>query len=160
MFFITIITTILTSSVSVYASELDMGEQIGFNYLGISPITGRKINHNIYCMKMDNKIIFCAEPVIKASSGGGYISEKYINSNKDILSRIAYYRYIDTNQSKYDYALTQTMIWEELGDKFISTTLPNYYKRKAEILEKINRHNILPPWNNEKVAVKSGETTI
>ncbi|HDO9032047.1 TPA: hypothetical protein P5O31_004008, partial [Clostridioides difficile] len=72
-------------------------------------------------MKMDNKIVFCVEPGIKTSSGGGYISE-------------------------------------ELGDKFISTTLPNYHKRKAEILEKVNRHNILPSWNNEKVAVKSGET--
>ncbi|NJB06523.1 hypothetical protein GSQ22_12060, partial [Clostridioides difficile] len=86
MVFITIVTTILTSSVSAYASELDMSEQTGFNYLGISPITGRKINHNIYRMKMDNKIVFCVEPGIKTSSGGGYISE-------------------------------------ELGDKFISTTI-------------------------------------
>ncbi|WP_368235571.1 SpaA isopeptide-forming pilin-related protein [Clostridium perfringens] len=158
MVFITIITTILTSSVSVYASELDMSEHTGFNYLGISPITGRKINHNIYRMKMDNKVVFCVEPGIKTASGGGYISEEYINSKKDILSKIAYYGYTDTNKSKYDYALTQIIIWEELGDKFISTTLPNYHKRKAEILEKVNRHNILPSWNNEKVAVKSGET--
>ena len=42
MVFITIITTILTSSVSVYASELDMSEQTGFNYLGISPIYRKK----------------------------------------------------------------------------------------------------------------------
>ncbi|MDU7956173.1 MAG: SpaA isopeptide-forming pilin-related protein [Clostridium perfringens] len=158
MVFITIITTILTSSVSVYASELDMSEQTVFNYLGISPITGRKINHNIYRMKMDNRVVFCIEPGIKTSSGGGYISEEYINLKKDILSKIAYYGYTDTNKSKYDYALTQIIIWEELGDKFISTTLPNYHKRKAEILEKVNRHNILPSWNNEKVAVKSGET--
>ncbi|STB42759.1 SpaA isopeptide-forming pilin-related protein [Clostridium perfringens] len=156
--FITIITTILTSSVSVYASELDMSEHTGFNYLGISPITGRKINHNIYRMKMDNKVVFCVEPGIKTASGGGYISEEYINSKKDILSKIAYYGYTDTNKSKYDYALTQIIIWEELGDKFISTTLPNYHKRKAEILEKVNKHNILPSWNNEKVAVKSEET--
>lgn len=84
--------------------------------------------------------------------------EEYINSKKDILSKIAYYGYTDANKSKYDYALTQIIIWEELGDKFISTTLPNYHKRKAEILEKVNRHNILPSWNNEKVEVKSGET--
>ncbi|MFN1987028.1 hypothetical protein ACK2FJ_12410 [Clostridioides difficile] len=43
MVFITIVTTILTSSVSAYASELDMSEQTGFNYLGISPITGKKL---------------------------------------------------------------------------------------------------------------------
>lgn len=102
---------------------MDISEQTGFSYLGISPITGRKINHNIYRMKIDNKIVFCVEPGIKTLSEGGYISEAYINSKKDILSRIAYYGYTDTNQSKYDYALTQTMILEELGDKFISTTL-------------------------------------
>lgn len=72
MIFITIVTTILTSSVSAYASELDMSEQTGFNYLGISPITGKKINHNIYRMKMDNKIVFCVEPGIKTASGGVY----------------------------------------------------------------------------------------
>ncbi|HDN2513840.1 Cys-Gln thioester bond-forming surface protein [Clostridioides difficile] len=158
MVFITIITTILTSSVSVYASELDMSEQTGFNYLGISPITGRKINHNIYRMKMDNKVVFCVDPGVKTASGGGYISEEYINSKKDILSKIAYYGYTDTERTKYDYALTQIMIWEELGDKFISTTLPNYHKRKAEILEKVNRHNILPSWNKQDITIKSGET--
>ncbi|MDI3075908.1 SpaA isopeptide-forming pilin-related protein [Clostridioides difficile] len=158
MVFITIITTILTSSVSVYASELDMSEQTGFNYLGISPITGRKINHNIYRMKMDNKIVFCVDPGIKTASGGGYVSEKYINSKKDILSKIAYYGYTDTERTKYDYVLTQIIIWEELGDKFISTTLPNYHKRKSEILAKVNKHNILPSWNKQDITIKSGET--
>ena len=43
------------------------------------------------------------------------------------------------------------MIWEELGDKFISITLPNYHKRKAEILVKVNRHNILPSWNKQDI---------
>lgn len=45
MVFITIMTTILTSSISAYASELNMSEQTGFYYLGISQIT-EKINHN------------------------------------------------------------------------------------------------------------------
>ncbi|MDC4251756.1 hypothetical protein M3X99_12145 [Clostridium perfringens] len=44
MIFITIITTIFTSSVLVYSSELDMSESTGFNYVGISPITNKKIN--------------------------------------------------------------------------------------------------------------------
>lgn len=158
MVFITIITTILTSSVSVYASELDMSESTGFNYVGISPITNKKINHKIYRMKVDGKTVFCIEPGIATSSGGGYVSEEYIDSKKDILSKIAYYGYTDTSQSKYDYALTQIIIWEELGDKFISTTLPNYHKRKAEILAKVNRHNILPSWNKQDIEIKSGET--
>ncbi|EPB8157619.1 MULTISPECIES: SpaA isopeptide-forming pilin-related protein [Clostridium] len=158
MAFITIITTIFTSVVSVYVSDLDMSESTGFNYVGISPITNKKINHKIYRMKVDGKTVFCIEPGIATSSGGGYVSEEYIDSKKDILSKIAYYGYTDTNQSKYDYALTQIMIWEKLGDKFISTTLPNYHKRKAEILAKVNRHNILPSWNKQDIEIKSRET--
>ncbi|HDN2514157.1 TPA: Cys-Gln thioester bond-forming surface protein [Clostridioides difficile] len=154
---ITIITIIFTSAVSAYASDLNMSESTGFNYVGISPITNKKVNHKIYRMKVDGKTVFCIEPGIATSSGGGYVSEEYIDSKKDILSKIAYYGYTDTNQSKYDYALTQIMIWEELGDKFISTTLPNYHKRKAEILAKVNKHNILPSWNKEDITIKSEE---
>mgnify|MGYP001053835883 FL=1 len=58
MAFITIITTIFTSVVSVYASDLDMSESTGFNYVGISPITNKKINHKIYRMKVDGKTAF------------------------------------------------------------------------------------------------------
>lgn len=74
MAFITITTTIFTSSVLVYVSDLYISENTRFNYVGISPITGRKINHNIYSMKMDNKVVFCVETGIKTISGGGYIS--------------------------------------------------------------------------------------
>lgn len=83
MAFITIITTIFTSAVSVYASDLDMSESTGFNYVGISPITNKKINHKIYRMKVDGKTVFCIEPGIATSSGGGYVSEEYIDSKKD-----------------------------------------------------------------------------
>ncbi|MCR1874495.1 thioester domain-containing protein [Paraclostridium bifermentans] len=144
MAFITIVTTIVTSSVSVYASELDMSESSGFNYVGISPIANKKINHKIYRMKLDGKYVFCIEPGIATSSAGVYVSEEYIDSKKDILSKIAYYGYTDINQTKYDYSVTQIMIWEELGDKFISTTVPNYHKRKAEVMERANKHKILP----------------
>ena len=90
MAFITITTTIFTSEVSVYASNLDMSESTGFNYVGISQITNKKINNKIYYMKVDGKTVFCIEPGIATSSEGGYASEEYIDSKKDILSQIAY----------------------------------------------------------------------
>lgn len=110
MAFITIMTTIFTTQVSVYASELDMSEGTGFNYVGISPITNKKVNHKICRMKIDGKYVFCIEPIIMTSSGGGYVSEEYIDSKKDILSKIAYYGYTNTDQTNYDYAVTQIMI--------------------------------------------------
>lgn len=82
MVFVTMITTIFLSSVLVYASELDMSESTGFNYVGISPITNKKINHKIYRMKIDGKTVFCIEPGIITASGGGYVSEEYIDSKK------------------------------------------------------------------------------
>lgn len=161
MAFITMITTICTSGISVYASDLNMNEVTGYSYRGISPHLGYEVNHkNIYKMKMDGKYAFCVESGIYATSGSGYIPENYVDAKKDVLSKIAYYGYTDTSQTNYDYAVTQIMIWEELGDKFISTTVPNYHQRKSEIMERVNKHNTLPSWNNEKVTIESGETKI
>lgn len=158
---ITTITTIFTSVIPVYASDLDMGEVTGYSYKGISPHLGVEVYHkNIYKMKMDNKYVFCVESGIYATSGSGYVPEAYVNSKKDILSKIAYYGYTDTNQTNYDYAVTQIMLWEELGDKFISTTVPNYQTKKAEIMKKVNRHDVLPSWNNENITIKSGATVV
>ncbi|PTO39050.1 hypothetical protein C6P52_06165 [Enterococcus mundtii] len=56
----------------------------------------------------------------------------------------------------YDYAITQAMIWEELGDQRQSTTNPNYDKRKAEIMALVNRHDTLPSWNGQTVTDKVG----
>lgn len=46
--------------------------------------------------------------------------EIFINAKKDLLYKFAYYRYTKISQSHYDYAVTQLMIWEELGDQYHS----------------------------------------
>ena len=79
-------------------------------------------------MKVDGKTVFCIEPGIATSSGDGYVSEEYIDSKKDILSKIAYYGYTDTNQSKYYYALTQIIIWEKLNEKITTMTTDKFGK--------------------------------
>lgn len=50
------------------------------------------------------------------------------------------------------------MIWEELGDQYISSTIPNYHQRKAEIMAMVNSHDTLPSWNNQEVSVTVGES--
>ncbi|MDE8329045.1 hypothetical protein PT249_02170 [Erysipelothrix rhusiopathiae] len=89
-------------------------------------------------------MVFCVESGIFTTSGGGYVPETYIDSKKDLLLKIAYYGYTDTSQSGYDYAVTQVMIRGELGDKYISSSIPNYEKRKAEIMAQVNRHDPFP----------------
>lgn len=158
MVFVTIISTLFTSSIPTFASSLSLDEPTNYYYTGISPNTGYSMTHNIYVLKMDGKKVFCIESGVPANGGEGYTSETYINAKKDKLSKIAYYGYTVTNQSHYDYAVTQAMIWEELGDQRQSTTIPNYDQRKAEIMALVNRHDTLPSWNGQTVTVKVGDS--
>ncbi|WP_429974842.1 SpaA isopeptide-forming pilin-related protein [Enterococcus sp. DIV0840c] len=155
---VTIISTLFTSSIPTFASSLSLDEPTNYYYTGISPNTGYAMTHNIYVLKMDGKKVFCIESGIVANGGEGYTPESYINTKKDKLSKIAYYGYTITNQSHYDYAVTQAMIWEELGDQRQSTTIPNYDQRKAEIMALVNRHDTLPSWNGQTVTVKVGDS--
>lgn len=151
---LTIVTTFFTSAPPVFASSLNLDESTEYYYTGVSPNTGYAMTHNIYALKMDGKKVFCIESGIVANSGEGYTPEAYINAKKDKLSKIAYYGSTNTGQSHYDYAVTQVMIWEELGDQYQSTTIPNYQQRKNEILAIVNRHDILPSWNEQEVTIK------
>lgn len=64
----------------------------------------------------------------------------------------------NTARTGYDYAGTQIMIWEEIGDTFISTTVPDYQARKADIMALVNRHDTLPSFTNQTVNATVGET--
>ncbi|MBH6948358.1 Cys-Gln thioester bond-forming surface protein [Clostridioides difficile] len=159
MVLVTVCGTFLTNPTSVSASELVLNEPTEYSYTGVSPHLGYAITHNpIYVMNMDGKKVFCVESGIFTTTSGGYIPESYIAPKKDILSKIAYYGYTNTSQSHYDYVVTQIMIWEELGDQYISSTIPNYHQRKAEIMAMVNSHDTLPSWNNQEVQVTVGDS--
>lgn len=85
---------------------------------------------------MDGKKVFCVESGVPANSGDGYIPEFYISSKKELLSKIAYYGYTATDQTHYDYVVTQVMIWEELGDQYQSSTIPNYQAKKPKLWQR------------------------
>lgn len=155
---VTIISTLFTSPIPTFASSLSLDEPTNYYYTGISPNTGYSMTHNIYVLKMDGKKVFCIESGIVANGGEGYTPESYISTKKDKLSKIAYYGYTITSQTHYDYAVTQAMIWEELGDQCQSTTIPNYDQRKAEIMALVNRHDTLPSWNGQTVTAKVGDS--
>lgn len=155
----TIITTLFTSSTTIQASELVLNETTGYSYTGVSPHLGYAYTHDpLYIMKLDGKKVFCVESGIFTNSGGGYVPEAYVNSKKDLLSKIAYHGFTNTKQSKYDYAVTQVMIWGELGDKYVSSDIPNYHERKAEIMELVNKHSTLPSFNNQSFTVQVGKS--
>lgn len=157
--FITLTSSFLTNATIAHASSLVLDEPTSYSYTGYSPNVGHVITHgSIYILKIDGKRVFCVESGIVANSGEGYVSEAFVNAKKDKLSKIAYYGYTTTNQTHYDYAVTQVMIWEELGDQYVSSTIPNYQQRKAEIMAMVNRHDTLPSWDGQEVSVKVGES--
>ncbi|HGM4082866.1 TPA: SpaA isopeptide-forming pilin-related protein [Listeria monocytogenes] len=158
MVFVTLFSTFFVSSTSVQASTLTLDEPTGYYYTGVPVNLGYPLTQNIYALKQDNKKVFCIESGIPANSGGGYTPETFINAKKDLLSKIAYYGYTKTGQSHYDYAVTQVMIWEELGDQYHSSTIPNYQQRKAEIMAMVNKHDTLPSWHNQEVTIKVGDS--
>lgn len=155
---LTLITSLLSSATPAFASSLVLDERTSYSYTGYSPNVGYSMTHNLFVLKMDGKKVFCVESGIPANSGEGYVPEAYVNARKDKLSKIAYYGYTATEQSHYDYAVTQVMIWEELGDQYHSSTIPDYHQRKAEIMALVNRHDTLPSWNGQEVSVKVGES--
>ncbi|WP_423363094.1 thioester domain-containing protein [Mycoplasma sp. P36-A1] len=107
---------------------------------------------------MDGKYVFCIESGIYTNSGDGYIPSNFTSSNKELLSKIAYYGYTLTSKSDYDYAVTQVMIWEALGDTYKSSNIPNYQTRKAQMMAQVNNYNTLPSWHDEQFDVKVGDS--
>lgn len=123
-------------------------ERTEYNYVAISNITGLTRSENIYKKNMEGEYAFCVELGVETSTGIDYNEEVYVNNNKDLLSKIAYYGYTLTSKTDYDYAVTQMIIWEKLGNKLITTNIPNYQARKKEILNNVANHNKLPSFNN------------
>ena len=157
MVLVTLCGTLFSNALPVHASSLALDEQTGYTYTGVSSNTGYAMTHTIYVLKMDGKKVFCIESGIPANSGEGYVPEAYVNAKKDKLSKIAYYGYTTTGQTHYDYAVTQVMIWEELGDQYQTSTIPHYQGRKAEIMALVNKHDTLPSFNGQSVSVTVGD---
>lgn len=86
----------------------------------------------------NGEIGFCVEPWTLVSSFTNYQSS---TETRETFSRIIYHGYWNTNQTMYDYAVTQLMIWEQLGYIPTSTTVPNYATRKSQIQNLINSHS-------------------
>ncbi len=159
MILVTICGNFAADPTPVLASSLSLDDPTIYTYTGVSPQLGVPYTHkSIYVLKVDGKEVFCVESGILATEGEGYLPEDYIDAKKDKLAKIAYYGYTNTNQTHYDYAVTQVMIWEELGDQYISSNIPNYHERKAEIMALVDKHDTLPSWNNQEVNVSVGES--
>ncbi len=136
-------TNVVTDEVNA-ASTLQL-EKTSYAYTAISGSTGMSRTQK---MNIQGDYTFCVEFGVETFSGLNYEEEAYVNNNKDTLSKIAYYGYTLTSKTDYDYAVTQMIILEKLGNKLITTNIPNYQARKKEILNNVANHNKLPSFNN------------
>ncbi|RKA27935.1 hypothetical protein DYZ85_00717 [Listeria monocytogenes] len=152
--------SLLLPSIQVFAEELNLDTRTGYNYTGINPDGRTTTDTNLERMKLDGFDVFCIEHGKYATGGDNYYSGTYNGKQKDLLSKIAYFGFTNTSQTNYDYAVTQVMIWETLGDRYQSSTIPNYAKRKGEIMNLINRYNTNPSFANKTYTVNVGETLV
>lgn len=160
MVIITLVTCLyITPTKKAKASELVLPYDTGYTFKGVNHITGQEVDVNLWRIVMDgNSDMFCIESNVMTYSGGGYVPESFIHSKKDIMSKVTHYGYNITEKTDYDYAVTQVLLWEVMGDRLISTNIPNYQVKKQEIMAKVNRHDVLPSWNGKSHTVKVGES--
>ncbi|MBF2599136.1 Cys-Gln thioester bond-forming surface protein [Listeria seeligeri] len=136
-------------------------DETGYNYTGVSFTNGKRMeNKIIWNMKMDGKDVFCIDSGAPANTETGYVPEKYFSDKKEMLSKIAYYGFTQTNQSYEDFATTQLLIWEVLGEDLKWTSLPNYWADKEMILDKVRKHDIQPSWDDQSVTLIEGEELV
>ena len=111
-----------------------------------------------YKKLVDGKDAFCIEHGVDLEmSGSGYDPSVYESKLKDRLALIAYYGY-QNNPSNVNYAVTQSMIWEELGDTLLTTNIPNYQSLRKSILNKVNSFNDKPSFNEQTITLNAGDS--
>ncbi|MCR0235636.1 hypothetical protein MKC96_22785, partial [[Clostridium] innocuum] len=98
----------------------------------------------------------CSEPWEVIGNWSGYVTSLI---QEDKISDIWYYAYVNTNQSKWNYAVGQLMVWEYLGYKPTAHNVPNYEKRKAEVNTMIKNMRKRPSFNGKTVTLNAGDST-
>lgn len=112
---------------------------------------------SVYMKKADGVPAFCIEHGVDLWGGADFTPSELTIAEKDRLSLISYYGY-QLDPTVLNYAVTQNIIWEELGDTLLSTTLPNYAAHKNQIMEKVIKHNAKPSFNGQTVELNVGDS--
>lgn len=97
----------------------------------------------------------CSEPWEVIGDWRGYVTSSVQEVN---IANIWYYAYVNTNQSKWNYAVGQLMVWEYLGYKPTDHNVPNYEKRKAEVNAAIANMSKKPSFSGKKITLNIGES--
>nr|WP_243680772.1 thioester domain-containing protein [Lacticaseibacillus manihotivorans] len=139
------------------------------NVLATNWVTGWKLkafnnsswtDNGIWMKQIDGgkQIAFCVEHGVDLDmSGSEYTPSSYSNAKKERLAEIAYYGYYSQPSAK-NYAVTQMMVWEELGDTLVSNPYSAYVAEKKAILAKVSAHDKKPSFNGQQVTLAIGDS--
>lgn len=116
--------------------------------------------------QIDNEDVFCIQEGVFTQAGILYDQKLDLTTvlNGETaarLSRIGYFGYYQS-RSMQNYALTQMMIWDEMGGSFINygvfgkSTYDNFVSR---VNSDIANFRQTPSWHNTSITVKVGEET-
>ncbi|MGP5428567.1 SpaA isopeptide-forming pilin-related protein [Enterococcus malodoratus] len=111
----------------------------------------------VWMKKVDGVPAFCIEHGVDLVGGSGFVPSELTIAEKDRLSLISYYGY-QVNPSPLNYAVTQSIVWEELGDQLLTTTIPNYGSLKSSILAKVSKHNARPSFHGQNIELNAEDS--
>ena len=118
----------------------------------------------------NDKLVYCIQPDVRISTSDYIIYDfnrsGYSEEKKTQMELISYYGYRYDNHNTLNYYIaTQDLIWRLSPDEEIRWTTGGEYgeeidisKEKNEILDLINKHNVLPEFNDSIYEVKVNET--
>lgn len=115
--------------------------------------------------QIDGEDVFCIQEGVFTEAGILYDQKLDLNNVVSPESRsrrlrfIGYFGYYN-QRSMENYALTQMLVWDEMGGSFINYGTfgkAKYDSFKAAVDKKIAEHDLNPSWHNTTVTVKAGE---
>lgn len=112
---------------------------------------------HVWMKRADGVPAFCIEHGVDLVGGSGFTPSELTIAEKDRLSLISYYGY-QINPSPLNYSVTQHVLWEELGDQLLTSTVPNYAGLKSEILSKVSKHTAKPSFNGKSIELNVGDS--
>lgn len=154
----------MTRSSSYRLSE---NGRLDVNVVRYTP-TGLHYTHDkIIRWQIDGEDVFCIQEGVFTEDGVLYDQKLDLNdvvspeSRSRRLRFIGYFGYY-SQRSMENYALTQMMVWDEMGGSFINYGTfgkAKYDSFKAAVDKQIAEHDLNPSWHNTTVTVKVGEET-
>ncbi|PQC31308.1 prealbumin-like fold domain-containing protein [Enterococcus mundtii] len=152
----------MTRSSSYRLSE---NGRLDVNVVRYTPSGLHYTHDKIVRWQIDGEDVFCIQEGVFTEAGILYDQKLDLNdvvspeSRSRRLRFIGYFGYYN-QRSMENYALTQMLVWDEMGGSFINYGTfgkAKYDSFKAAVDKKISEHDLNPSWHNTTVTVKAGE---